>query len=365
MDSTNAADGRSDLAREGTSGRPRRKYTPRSSEDSTFVNSTLAISDSDESDTSAGESDDTAVPNKRKRKASSPPISSPPSDAQTQPSDREREPSRDVPGTQSSDLPSQPAKFPQSEPSPAEANETRRTVRPLTIYIDSTVINVPAGHVGPILLSVPVPPEAYSFPDLKAPPPTTQATPKVERPKWCTRVNPRKTTSTQLEKGKAGFLGLPSELRNQVYELLFVNDDDFHFHDPIGFHLPVVFLRTCHQVHEEARTVLYGANYFMFERRTEAHGSWFSPNWSEVGYKAVLEFLQMIGPVNTGLLRRIGLVLTDATPRLNPDLQTADSRRFVQDEVLLACLRHLAKNGKLHEIGLSFNGAFSYPSRFP
>ena len=50
------------------------------------------------------------------------------------------------------------------------------------------------------------------------------------------------------------------------------------------------------------------------------------------------------------------MYLEDATPCLNPNMHTADDRRFVYDDVLMSVLRQLADHAKLRKLDLHFYG---------
>jgi hypothetical protein len=47
------------------------------------------------------------------------------------------------------------------------------------------------------------------------------------------------------------------------------------------------FLRTCKQVHEEGRSVLYGFNTFYFGRNKEMRRPFWNSERKEIGYKDV------------------------------------------------------------------------------
>ena len=64
-----------------------------------------------------------------------------------------------------------------------------------------------------------------------------------------------------------GFLSLPSELRNQVYRLVFCHADIIRYTKPDSddngtVKLSGQFLRTCRQIYNEGLSILYGDNTF-------------------------------------------------------------------------------------------------------
>ncbi|KAI1741212.1 hypothetical protein F4680DRAFT_447121 [Xylaria scruposa] len=105
-----------------------------------------------------------------------------------------------------------------------------------------------------------------------------------------------------------GFLHLPSELRNEIYHLVLLNEDPitpFRPYDLQQQQLTPGLLRANKAVHREASSLFYGMNCFDLESPLER----------------VLYFLEQIGSDNAGYIRRIviefpffpGLVVDDAT----------------------------------------------------
>ena len=141
---------------------------------------------------------------------------------------------------------------------------------------------------------------------------------------------------------------------------VFISETRLNFGCPRNFALSAAFLRTCRQVYEEGRTILYSQNHFVLRRNSNRYGSFWEREWNELGFKAVRKFFKRIGPVNTGHIRYATLLLEDAIPCLNPGLPTQDDRRFVFDDVLVSVLRHLATHGKLEQLDLHFRGMFSW-----
>lgn len=335
-------DGESNAWSNSKTCRPKRKRA--SPADSPFVDSAVAVSDpeSDFTDTS-GDEELVQVP--RKRRALNSRILSPPQDTQSEHSDINSE---------------QAFSACQSDEEPYAQNED--TVRgliepgalaegdPVSFTISNLVVNVPAGHKGPILLQLDLPPASRAQKSQIMQRRHSKPLHSPEQHRWY-RVDSRSTS-----KDHAGFLDLPAELRNDIYERVFVANKSLHFRYPSNFQLSAAFLRTCRQVYEEGRSLLYGGNKFILERRTARSGSYWEAEWSEAGFKPVKRLLKMIGPTNTALLRHVGIHCEDAMPCLNPDLHTADERRFTRDEVLMSCLRHLARHAQLQTLELNFNG---------
>jgi hypothetical protein len=147
-----------------------------------------------------------------------------------------------------------------------------------------------------------------------------------------------------------------TELRNKVYRLLFKDSAKFDFSSPSNFKRTSSLLRTCKQVYEEGRTILYGENTFYFERNKETRRPYWAGERKEIGYKDLRLFLTSIGPVNTSYLRHLWLAFDDAMPSATPHLRRNEERRYVHDEHLIECLKVLAKQSRLKKISLAFWG---------
>ncbi|KAL6156746.1 hypothetical protein ACJQWK_06350 [Exserohilum turcicum] len=169
-------------------------------------------------------------------------------------------------------------------------------------------------------------------------------------------------------KGKAtvqpkGFTDLPPELRNTIYRYLFARKDkDQRLRIPVSRHSSASslsksgqFLRTCKLVHSEGCSILYGENTFSFHRHYATRGPFWEAVPKEIGYQDVLHFLKMIGPENLQYLRDIKWVFDDAHPRDTPYYTSNESRRYLNDDYLLNCLRIL-RGAKLRKISLFFAG---------
>ncbi|KAL1310963.1 hypothetical protein AAFC00_001183 [Neodothiora populina] len=164
------------------------------------------------------------------------------------------------------------------------------------------------------------------------------------------------THSSPKRTGKAGFLSLPPELRNQVYRLLFVTPDKLDFGHPRNFGRSSHFLRTCKQVHEEGKSILYSENTFYFQASRETRTRRFESGAYQIAYKDIRYFLSALGPTNVGLIRHIIFIFEDLVPSLNPRLKSIDDRRFTSNEDLYAALRLLGDSARLQTLKLSFQG---------
>ena len=115
------------------------------------------------------------------------------------------------------------------------------------------------------------------------------------------------------------------------------------------------FLRTCHDVHDEGRAVLYSENAFHFERSHGTRGTFFESTWKEIGFKDARRFLETIGPVNISMMRYISFHFQDAAPSTTPHLDE-NERRFVNDPVLHYVLKFIGANARLSKIAFQFSG---------
>ncbi|KAK5124537.1 hypothetical protein LTR85_001754 [Meristemomyces frigidus] len=221
------------------------------------------------------------------------------------------------------------------------------TIPGMQVTLKNIVINVPPGHVGPIVLHL-NPEMLVQPPPLPVKTGNSRQTPRVEKR--------RRTKQRHSNEPRAGFLDLPAELRNEIYRLTFVGDGRLNFANPTTFSKSAAFLRTCSQVHDEARSILYAENDFFFARRTSRYGSFWEDEWKELGFRSVRKFLKTIGPTNTGLIRNVSFQLEDAIPCLNPDKMSHEDRRFVHDDALMSILRHLGDYAQLQTLKLNFHG---------
>ena len=152
----------------------------------------------------------------------------------------------------------------------------------LQYTIKDVVINVPLGHTGPIILHL-GPDTAFQLPIISVQTPSARGAPKSRK-----RVT-RKSASTLTPATHSGFLDLPAELRNEIYRLAFVGNAELRFANPTNFCRSAALLRTCHQVHDEARSIIYGENSFYFSRNLSRYGSFWEDDWKELGFR--------VGPV--------------------------------------------------------------------
>ncbi|EMF12798.1 uncharacterized protein SEPMUDRAFT_163845 [Sphaerulina musiva SO2202] len=283
---------------------------------SPFEDSAIAISD-DESDSEAEVIDDVipVAPLKKRRRSPSPVGRSLPSDDEA---------------------------VGMSDSSHSDAEEAPSPTG-LTVHL---TINIPPGHRGPITLNLD--------------PKTFAATPCVpSKPDKLTQTTLARLNARSVPKKKklAGFLDLPAELRNDIYRLAFVTErPTINFALPDNLSRTAALLRTCRQVYEEGRSILYAENAFAIERRTQRYGSFWEHEWRELGYLNVRKFMKAIGPTNTALIRKVSFMLEDAVPCLNPSMKTNEERRFVHDADLISVLRHLGDHAQLQTLELHFHG---------
>jgi hypothetical protein len=116
------------------------------------------------------------------------------------------------------------------------------------------------------------------------------------------------TSSSEISY-KTSFLDLPRELRDEVYQHLFVVEDGFDLGRPKNFSRGAAFLRSCKQVYWEGCKVLYEKNHFIISRQCRGIGSQWTSVWPEIGFKIAVDFVQMIGPKNIGRIRQLTYVL--------------------------------------------------------
>ena len=151
-----------------------------------------------------------------------------------------------------------------------------------------------------------------------------------------------------------GFLSLSGEIRNRIYRLI-LKGEPVHFIDGTNFERSGSLLRTCKQIYTEARLILYRENEFIFERDSQKCGVFWQPIRTEIGYSNVRRFLEMIGPVNIGLIQFVGFAFDDALPSSAPD-KNNEGRRYANDCHCLYALKLLAKHGKLQRVVIGLYG---------
>jgi hypothetical protein len=332
-------------------GRPIRRSAGKTA--SPFVNSAVAISE-DDSDHSDQEQDVTTddegivVVKSRKRKRSpSPPMS------EASMSDSEGDAMLSDYGN---------AAALRNRPTPSI--EPMAPMAPIQL-----TINVPAGPERQVVMNIDL--NSYIKDQLIARPnANTISVPSPKRAKTTGRNSKASSASPQTRTPsratRAGFLDLPAELRNEVYRLAFVSPARFDFGAPSkNFQRSSAFLRTCRQVYDEGRSILYSENEFFFQRQSRRCGSIWANEWGELGFKPVRKFLKMIGASNTSFIRHVTMLFEDAQPSLNPQMHNAEERRFVHDENLHSVLRHLATHGTLERFYMNFQGRKTLDIYYP
>lgn len=150
-------------------------------------------------------------------------------------------------------------------------------------------------------------------------------------------------------------MDFPGEIRNQIYSLALKKPGNIHFRSRLGFSHSGAFLRVNKAVYDEARSVLYSENRFVFEQSFNKTGAYYDHQWKEVNYAYIRKFLTDIGPENTGLITNVGLKLEDATPSGHPGTDM-DARRYENNKDLYWILKHLGRYGKIQKLKLCFSG---------
>ena len=148
------------------------------------------------------------------------------------------------------------------------------------ITFNNLVINVPRGHTGPLLLQLDVPSQLPSNSTIKRSTPRPVQSDESRAFDQKSQINGVKSASK--DPSYAGFLDIPAEIRNQIYQHVFVADDHFNFDSPSNFSRGAALLRTCRQIYDEGRSILYSENHFLFVRKTRRHGSYWEREWNEV-----------------------------------------------------------------------------------
>jgi len=148
---------------------------------------------------------------------------------------------------------------------------------------------------------------------------------------------------------------ISTELRNQVYRLIFVKDPPIEISRPMGLARCAALLRTCRQIYDEGCSILYGENVFHFDRdRNNRRKRWDSTS-KEVGYKDFRRFLGMIGPHNVSKMRDVAIRFEDCHPRDMP-CGSVEERRYVHDGNLIECLKMLGRDAEVRKLYLGFHG---------
>ncbi len=157
---------------------------------------------------------------------------------------------------------------------------------------------------------------------------------------------------------RKGFMDLPIELREKVYKDVFTKELQTRISGRTQYTYPhsAALLRTNKAIYHEGRKYLYSGNRFLFVPSTLITVKPYDQGWKELSYSHARQFLEDIGPENTGMLKDIGLWFEDRSPSGNPEL-TLDELRFESNEDVIWILEYLAKNGlRIEKLKLGFAG---------
>ncbi|KAK7727441.1 hypothetical protein SLS57_002913 [Botryosphaeria dothidea] len=295
-------------------GRPIRDGAGRKSTDPSYLDTTEVIDD-DGLESESGSEDGEGVKKKRSK--------------------RKRTPSPPLPDVDA--LPLFPKDVPSREPTPlADEGQNEQSI--------NLTVNIPKGFAGPFLLKIdrnmlnggkpePQPKRnRLSSTETSSSSLTTGSTINVRPRKSVLFHSGASDSKTRADSTKRTFAELPAEIRNQIYRLLFVTKDTIRFSHPVNFKRSSAFLRTCKQIYNEGRSVLYSENAFAFSRNTGSRAPYWESQEKEIGYQDMRVFLNSIGPTNIS------------------------ERRFVRDEHVIYCLRQISSYGKLKDMEVSFYG---------
>ncbi|KAF1356558.1 hypothetical protein BDV97DRAFT_394464 [Delphinella strobiligena] len=314
-------------------GRPIRRSAGRKSLEKSFVDPDDAMSEEDE-DVYLDDFDDNVRVAKRRKRSPTPPMT----------------PSRLIDDTEPLD----------ESIRPHEHALSMDVSQPISL-----TFNLPPGHTGPFVVNLDVnslvkaSQMRVSDSALRSQPrssPDSGYASKSREVSEQNRAGELSIHSSPRNLDKAGFLSLPPELRNEIYRLVFVKKEKLDFGHPHNFTRSSHLLRTCKQIHEEGKSILYAENVFYFQSSRETRTRRFEPGAYQIGYKDIRYFLSVIGPANLGLIRHVIFVFEDLVPSLNPRLKSIDERRFTSNEDLYAALRLLGDHGRLQTLKLSFQG---------
>ncbi|EXJ86454.1 hypothetical protein A1O3_03405 [Capronia epimyces CBS 606.96] len=161
--------------------------------------------------------------------------------------------------------------------------------------------------------------------------------------------------TSDIHVNKPSFLDLPPEVRVQIYRFALRGECAVDFGRRTNFSRSSALLRTCKQVHEEGRGILYGENSFHFARSSEVRGRYWEPDWKEIGYDDVRRFLETIGPINFSHIKYVSFLLTDASVRNSPQT-SIDERRYVNDASLQQVFRLIGAHTTLRKLAVMFGG---------
>ena len=155
-----------------------------------------------------------------------------------------------------------------------------------------------------------------------------------------------------------GFMALPSELREKVYRDVFTRQVQTRISGRAQHTYPhsSALLRVNKTIYHEGRRYLYSENRFLFVPSSLITVKPYEQGWRELSYSHARQFLEDIGPENTGMLKDIGLSFEDRSPSGNPGL-TLDELRFESNKDIIWILEHLAKYGlRIEKLKLGFIG---------
>ncbi|GME42794.1 DNA-binding protein [Neofusicoccum parvum] len=312
-------------------GRPIRDSAGRKSADPSYLDTTEVIED-DGVESESGSEDEEGVKKKQPK--------------------RKRTPSPPLPDIDP--LPLYPDDVPSREPTPPAQKEQSDQSINLTV-------NIPKGFTGPFVLKIDRSLFCTEQPSKRQRLSSSEKGVSNSSMGSNIQVMPRRGalfqsgSNTRVDSTKKTFADLPAEIRNQIYRLLFVTKEKISFGHPVNFCRTAALLRTCRQIYNEGRSILYSENSFSFSRNTRSRAPYWSGYEREIGYQDMRVFLNSIGPTNISLFRSISVTFTDAPPSSTPYL-SHDERRFVRDEHIVACLRQLSRHANLKEITATFYG---------
>jgi hypothetical protein len=136
--------------------------------------------------------------------------------------------------------------------------------------------------------------------------------------------------------------------------MVFVSKQPIDFGNPINCQRSSALLTTCKQVHEEGTSILYSENRFVFRRNRNTRAPFWVSDSKEIGYLDMRHFLTMVGETGRGFLRRIHIILEDATKTQAAQLES--DGRFTHDGNLLACFKVIARDCFLKTMAMTFQG---------
>lgn len=242
---------------------------------------------------------------------------------------------------------------------PAKNASSKSNVKPLEILID-----IPKGHKGLAVSNIDFDRIVESIHPLDTPGcfPRNRFVYATTMSTTTRHDSVAKTYSAAATTG-FGLLSLSGEIRNRIYRLTMKDDNPVYFINGRNFEHSANLLRTCKQIYQEGRAILYGENEFIFERDPQKCGEFWRPKRTEIGYSNVRRFLEMIGPINIGLIRLIGLSFDDAPPSAAPD-KCHEERRYANDAHCLYMLKLLAKHGNFDRVTIGLYGRRKLSSVF-